>query len=149
MFTTHYMSHVTCHMPCVTCCMSRFTCRIAIIFCLLSSQLNIYIWVIICIQNSDPIHVIFSQSLLLQRALLCLPGSLELGCNWTAPQCKSPQVINLAKSKVFFFIFSANYFGKTLNCHISLIVRAFDLISKLRARPQYQLSSKYINGDTM
>ena len=45
-------------------------------------------------------------------------------------------------------IFSGNYFGKkTLNCHISSAIRAFDLISKLRARPEYQLSSgtKYIN----
>ena len=44
-------------------------------------------------------------------------------------------------------IFSDNYFGKTLNCHISSTVRAFDLIPKLRARPEYQLSSsnKYIN----
>ena len=29
----------------------------------------------------------------------------------------------------------------TLNCHISLTVRAFDLISKLRARPYNQISS--------
>ena len=26
-------------------------------------------------------------------------GSLELVCSWTAPQCESPQVISLAKSK--------------------------------------------------
>ena len=98
-----------------------------------------------CRKNSDPIHFIFSQSLWLQCALLFLPGSLELGCSLTAHQCDSPQVINLAKSKIS--IFSGNYFVKTLNCHISSTVRAFDLIPKLRARPKYQLSSgtKYIN----
>ena len=37
-------------------------------------------------------------------------------------------------------IFSGNYFGETLNCHISTTVRAFDLIPKLRDRPVYQLS---------
>ena len=44
-------------------------------------------------------------------------------------------------------IFSGNYFWKTLNCHIFPTVRAFDLILKLRARSEYQLSSisKYIN----
>ena len=62
---------------------------------------NSYIWVILCRKNSGPIHVIFSPSLWLQCALLCLPGSLELGCSWTAPQCESTQVINMAKS--FFF----------------------------------------------
>ena len=38
-------------------------------------------------------------------------------------------------------IFSGNFFLKTLNCHHSWTVRAFDLIPKLRARPEYQLSS--------
>ena len=44
-------------------------------------------------------------------------------------------------------ILSSNYFWTTLNCHITSTVRAFDLIPKLRARPEYQLSSgtKYIN----
>ena len=57
------------------------------------------IWVIMCRNNSDPIHVTFSSSLWLKCALLCLPGSLELGCSWKAPQCESPQVINLDISK--------------------------------------------------
>ena len=38
-------------------------------------------------------------------------------------------------------IFSGNYFGETLNCHISSSLRAFDPIPKLRYRPEYQLSS--------
>ena len=44
-------------------------------------------------------------------------------------------------------IFSGNYFWKSLNCHISLTFRAFDLIPKLRARPEYHPYSgtKYIN----
>ena len=61
--------------------------------------------------------------------------------DWSVPYCASiwpsPNV----------FIFSGNYFGKTLNCHSPSTVRAVDLIPKLRARPQYKLSSgtKYIN----
>ena len=35
------------------------------------------IWDKMCRENSDQIHVIFSPSLRLQCALLCLPGSLE------------------------------------------------------------------------
>ena len=44
-------------------------------------------------------------------------------------------------------IFLGNYSRKSLNCHISSTVRAFDLIPKLRAQPEYQLYSgtKYIN----
>ena len=38
-------------------------------------------------------------------------------------------------------IFSGNFFLKTVNCHHSWTVRAFDLIPKVRARPEYQLSS--------
>ena len=38
-------------------------------------------------------------------------------------------------------LFSDNYFWKTLNCHFASIVRAVDLIPKLRARPEYQLFS--------
>ena len=71
-----------------------------------------FVWVIICRKNSDPIHVIFSLSLWLQWALLCLPGSLELGCSWTSPQWESPQVISLAKSKCFYIfrqIFLKNF----------------------------------------
>ena len=96
----------------------------------------LFIWVIMCRKNSDQIHVIFSQSLWLQCALLCLPGNLQLGCSWTAHKCKSPQVINLAKSK--YFNISGNYFGETLNCHI---------LSTKIDRPEYQLSpgTKYIN----
>ena len=38
------------------------------------------------------------------------------------------------------FIFSGRFLGgKTLNCHISLLVRAFDLLPPLIARPKYQL----------
>ena len=55
-----------------------------------------------CRKNSDQIHVIFSPSLWLQCAVLCLHGSLELGCSWTAHQCKSPQVMNFAKFKCFY-----------------------------------------------
>ena len=103
------------------------------------------IWVIMWRKNSDPIHVIFFFiTLWLQCTLLCLPGSLEFGCSWTALQCESPQVINVAKSKCFYIF--RQFFWKTLNFHISLTVRAFDLIPKLRARPEYHLSSgtKYI-----
>ena len=89
-----------------------------------------------CRKNSYMIHVLFSPSLW-QWALLCLPGSLELDCSWAAPQCESPQVI----------IFAGNYFWTTLKCHYSSTIRAFDLIPKLRARPEYQQSSgtNYIN----
>ena len=64
---------------------------------------------------------------------------------WAAFQCKSPQVISLAKSKCFYI--SGNYFWKTLNCLISSTVQAFDLIPKLRASSEYQLSfgTKYMN----
>ena len=43
-------------------------------------------------------------------------------------------------------IISGNYLWTTWTCHISSTVRAFDLIPKLRAKPEYQLSSgtKYI-----
>ena len=37
--------------------------------------------------------------------------------------------------------FQAIMFRTTLNVHYSLTVRAFDLILKMRARPDYQLSS--------
>ena len=36
---------------------------------------------------------------------------------------------------------SGNNFWTTLNCHITSTIRAFDLIPKLRAKPEYQLSS--------
>ena len=99
-----------------------------------------------CRKNSDPVHIIFSPSLWLQCALLCLPGSLEFGCSWTTPQCESPQVINLVKSKCMY-IFS-QFVSTTLNYHHSSTVRALDLISKLRTRHEYQLCSgtNYING---
>ena len=42
---------------------------------------------------------------------------------------------------LFFSSFSGNYFWKNLNCHIASTIRAFDLIPKLRARPENQLSS--------
>ena len=38
-------------------------------------------------------------------------------------------------------IFSGNFVWKTLNFHIASTVRAFDLIPKVRARPEYQLLS--------
>ena len=62
---------------------------------------------------------------------VCHPGSLELVCSWTTPQCESHQVTTLANQNVT--LFSGNYFLKT--------VRDFDLIPKKRARPQHQLSS--------
>ena len=49
------------------------------------------IWDKMCRKNSDKIHVLFSPSLWLQSALLGHPGSLELACSWTTPQCESPQ----------------------------------------------------------
>ena len=80
-------------------------------------------------------------------ALLCLPGTVELGCSRTAPQCESLKIIILAKSKynsIFRQLFKKK---KTLCCHISSTVGAFDLIPKLGARPEYHLysCSKYIN----
>ena len=54
------------------------------------SSLAVYIWDNMCRKNSDKIHVLFSPSLWLQSALLCHPGSLELVCSWTIPQCESP-----------------------------------------------------------
>ena len=58
-----------------------------------------YIWVKMPRKNNGLFDVLFSQSLWLKCALLCLPGSLELDCSWEASQCESPQVISLAKSK--------------------------------------------------
>ena len=43
-----------------------------------------------------------SYFLHLQSAILCHPGSLELVCSWRTPQCESPQVTSLAKSKYHF-----------------------------------------------
>ena len=50
--------------------------------------------------------------------------------------------------QIKIILFLGNYFWKTLNGHISSTLRAFNLIPKLRARPEYQLyfSTKYING---
>ena len=98
-----------------------------------------HIWVKMPRKHNGLFDVLFSQSLWLKCALLCLPGSLELDCSWTAPQCESPQVISLAKFK-YLHIFGI-FFLQTLNGHYSSTVRAFDLIPKLRARPEYQLSS--------
>ena len=64
----------------------------------------IYIWDKMCRKNSDQIHVIFSPSLWLQCALLCLPGSLELGWSWTTSPCKSPLVISFASSKFHIIV---------------------------------------------
>ena len=77
-------------------------------------------------------------------------------CDWSVPYCASLEAWNWVvarqhldashpRSSVWpnqnVTIFSGNYFWKTLNCHNSSTVRAFDLIPKLRARPEYQLSS--------
>ena len=47
--------------------------------------------------------------------------------------------------EIYFCPFRDPCFGffcwKTLNCHLSKTVRAFDLIPTLRARPEYQLSA--------
>ena len=96
-----------------------------------------------CRKNSDQIRVTFSESLWLQCPFLDHTGSLEFISSWTGLQCESPQVIILAKSKCHY-IFWQFFFE---NFHISSIVRAFDLISKRRAMPEYQLSSgkRYIN----
>ena len=98
----------------------------------------IHIWVKMPRKNNGLFDVFFSQTLWLKCALLCLPGTLELDCSWTAPQCEWPQVISLAKSK-YLNIFGI-FFWQTLNGHYSLTVKAFDLIPKLRARSEYQLS---------
>ena len=58
-----------------------------------------YIWVKMPRKNNGLFDVLFSQCLWLKCAILCLPGSLEFDCSWTAPQCESPHVISLAKSK--------------------------------------------------
>ena len=65
--------------------------------------------------------------------------------SWAAFQCESPQMISLAKSKCLS-IFRQLFF-KTLSRLISATVQAFDLIPKLRARPEYQLlfGTKYLN----
>ena len=70
------------------------------------------IWVKMPRKNNGLINVLFSQSLWLKCALLCLPWSLELDCSWTEPQCDSPQVISLAKSK-YLHIFGI-FFWQTL-----------------------------------
>ena len=67
-----------------------------------TTETVVHIWDNMCMKNSDKIDVLFSPSLLLQSALLCHPGSLEMVCSWTTPQCESPQVTSLAKSKCHF-----------------------------------------------
>ena len=95
----------------------------------------VHIWVIICWKTIDKIRLIFSPSLILQCAFLCLPGSLELGCSWTSAQSKSPCSSIWPNPNVLYF--QAIIF----NCHITSTVRDFHLIPKLRARHEYQLSS--------
>ena len=80
------------------------------------------------------------MSFFLHVTEVCLtvhPASLELGCSWAASLCESPHVISLTDQNVT--IFPGHFFclSRTLNCHITSTVRAFDL----RARPEYQLSS--------
>ena len=60
---------------------------------------NLHIWVKMPRKNNGLFDVLFSQSLWLKCALLCLPGRLQLDCSWTAPQCESSQVSSLAKYK--------------------------------------------------
>ena len=68
--------------------------------------------------------------------------SLE-DCNWIV----AGQHLNAShpRSSVWpdtnISIFLGTFILQTLNCHYSSIVRAFDLIPKLRAKPEYQLSS--------
>ena len=97
------------------------------------------IWVKMPRKNNGLFDVLFSQSLWIKCVLLCFPGRLELDCSWKAPQCESPQVISLAKSK-YLYIFGI-FFWQTLNSHYSSTVKVFDLIPKVRASPGYQLSS--------
>ena len=52
---------------------------------ILNARLCMDIWGKMWRKNSDKIYVLFSPSLLLQSALLCHPGSLELVCSWTIP----------------------------------------------------------------
>ena len=71
-----------------------------------------------------------------------LRASLE-ACYWIV----AGQPLNVSHPKASVWqnpnitMFSGNFFLKTSNCHHSFNIRAFDLIQKLRARPQYQLSS--------
>ena len=92
-----------------------------------------YIWVKMPRKNNGLIDVLFSQSLWLKCALLCLPGSLKLDCA-SHPRSSVWPNPNIS---IFFRIF----YWQTLNCHYSSTVKAFDLIPKMRARPEYQLSS--------
>ena len=84
-------------------------------------------------------------SLWLKFALLCLPGSQELGCSWKAPKCEHPRSSVWPNANVRMFLGSD--FWKTLNCHIYSTFKTVDLIPKLRARIEYQLYSgtKYKN----
>ena len=69
-------------------------------------------------------------------------ASLEAG-NWVS--AGQHLVASQPRSSIWLnqnvTIFLDNYFGKTLNCYSTSTIRAFDLIPKMRARPEYQLSS--------
>ena len=90
-----------------------------------------------------------SMSYFLQRCDCSVPycASLE-AWNWVVAE--QHLNANHRRSSIWpnpnVSIFSGNFFKTTLNCNITSTFRAFDLIQKLRARPEYQLSSgtKYI-----
>ena len=112
-----------------------------VVFCI--QYINI--WVIMCKKNSGPILVIFSLSLWLQCALMCLPKAWNLVVAGQHLIASHPSSLVWPNPNIT--IFSDNYFWKTLNCHISSGIRIFDLISNLRANPEYPLFSgiKYMN----
>ena len=135
------LPRIRCQMSHAMCCISRVTCHVSRVTCHICYQrgpsrlvtvkvtkktpsilnwsnntrpitMASYIWDKMCRKNSDTIQVLFSPSLWLQSALLCDPGSLELVCSWTTPQCESPQVTSLAKSKchyIFWQLFFNNF----------------------------------------
>ena len=135
-------SRVTCHVSCVMCHMSRVTCHMSLFFFFLFFSfffLDKVVSLTVEGLSSTGLPRLVSQSVWLKCALLCLPGSLDLDCSWTASQWESPKVNSLARTK-YLHIFGIFYW-QTLNCHYSSTVIAFDPIPKMRARPEYQLSS--------
>ena len=71
------------------------------------------------------------------------PWKPGIGLNLDSTSMRVTPGPQFSQFKMFIFYFSGNYFGTRLNCHISSV----DLIPKLRARPEYQLSCGiiYIN----
>ena len=87
-----------------------------------------HIWVKMPRKNNGWFHVLFFSIFVTEVCLTVPPGSLELGCCWTAGQ--SHQVINLAKSKchyIFKLLFLTNFKPSHL---LKSTVRAFDIIPK-------------------